>query len=53
MAKKYKVATKGPGSGYTGEFGKRITSKKTHKTYTGKNATKAAAKRRVMFEHMK
>ncbi|MGL5750571.1 MAG: hypothetical protein ACRCXT_08595 [Paraclostridium sp.] len=54
MAKKYTVATgKSKNAGYSGTFGKKITSKKTGKTYTGKNATKAAAKRRVMFEHMK
>lgn len=53
MAKKYTVNTKGKNAGYTGEFGKKITSKKTGKTYTGKEATKAAANRRVMFSHMK
>lgn len=51
--KKYKVSTKGKNSGYSGKFGKKITSKKTGKTYTGKQATKKAAKRRVMFSHMK
>ncbi|MGL5752765.1 MAG: hypothetical protein ACRCXT_19660 [Paraclostridium sp.] len=53
MSRKYTVSTKGKNKGYSGTFGKKITSKKTGRTYTGKNATKAAAKRRAMFSHMK
>lgn len=49
---KFKVSTKGKNAGYSGKFGKKIKSKKTGKTYTGKQATKAEAKRRSMFSHM-
>ncbi len=53
MAKKYTVSTKGKNAGYKKNKDGSITSKKTGKTYKGKQASLAARKRRVMFSHMK